>query len=86
MKTLISIAIITKNEETNILSCLKSIEFADQVVIVDSGSTDNTIKIAYEFGCDIFAEDWKGFGLQKQSAIDKCRNNWIYYPGGATAI
>ena len=77
MKPPISIAIITKNEEINILPCLKSIEFADQVIIVDSGSTDNTIKIATDFGCEVFIENWKGFGAQKQSAIDKCRNSWV---------
>lgn len=61
----------------NIDPCLRSAEFADQVVIVDSGSTDRTLKIASEYKCDVFIEEWKGFGAQKQSAIDKCRSPWI---------
>ncbi len=73
----VSVAIITKNEDRNIAECLRSVEFADQVVIVDSGSTDDTVRIATETGCDVFSEDWKGFGAQKQSAIDKCRNSWV---------
>lgn len=73
----ISIAIITKNEERNLLACLQSVAFAEQVVVVDSGSTDDTIKIATNFGCDVYVESWRGFGPQKQFAIDHCRNEWI---------
>lgn len=76
-KAPLSVAIITKNEEENIRQCLQSVVFAGQIVIVDSGSADATLKIAEEFGCDIFQEDWRGFGPQKQSAIDKCRNPWV---------
>ena len=64
-------AIITKNEEENLPACLKSISFAGQIVVVDSGSTDATVKIASDFGCDVFVESWRGFGPQKQFAIDQ---------------
>jgi len=74
---LLSVAIITKNEKENIRQCLQSISFAGQIVIVDSGSTDNTLEIAAEFGCEIYSEAWRGFGPQKQSAIDKCSQPWI---------
>jgi len=73
----VSVAIITKNEESNLPDCLKSISFADDIVVVDSGSTDRTKEIAQSFGCKFFEEDWKGFGNQKQSAIDKCKNEWV---------
>jgi len=76
-KILLSVAIITKNEKENIRQCLQSISFAGQIVIVDSGSTDNTLEIAAEFGCEIYSEAWRGFGPQKQSAIDKCSQPWI---------
>jgi len=73
----LSVAIITKNEEENIRACLQSVAFAGQIVIVDSGSTDKTLGIAKEFGCEIYNEAWHGFGPQKQLAIDKCREPWI---------
>ena len=73
----LSIAIITKNEEANLPLCLKSIAFADQIVVVDSGSEDSTVKIAVEFGCDVFVESFRGFGPQKQIAIDRCRHDWV---------
>ena len=73
----LSIAIITKNEAENLSDCLRSVQFADQIVVVDSGSTDDTVKVASDFGCEVVVEKWRGFGLQKQSAIDKCRNLWI---------
>lgn len=76
-KVSISIAIITKNEEKNLRSCLKSVVFARQIVVVDSGSTDATLAIATDFGCEIYREGWLGFGPQKQLAIDKCREPWI---------
>ena len=76
-KTLLSIAIITKDEAENLPACLTSVRFADQVVVVDSGSTDDTVKIAADFGCDVFVEAWRGFARQKQSAIDKCKHRWV---------
>ncbi|MCE5211155.1 MAG: glycosyltransferase family 2 protein [Deltaproteobacteria bacterium] len=76
-KVPLSVAIITKNEEENIRQCLQSVAFAGQIVIVDSGSTDATLRIASEFNCEIYSEEWRGFGPQKQSAIEKCREPWI---------
>jgi glycosyltransferase involved in cell wall biosynthesis len=73
----LSVAIITKDEARNLPACLESTRFADQIVIVDSGSTDDTVQIAKDHGCDVFVEPWMGFGPQKQSAIDKCRNEWV---------
>lgn len=73
----LSVAIITKNEEDRLHDCLKSISFVDDIVVVDSGSTDRTVDIAREFGCSVFVEEWKGFGLQKNSAVQKCKNKWI---------
>lgn len=73
----LSVAIITKNEVENLPDCLKSVSFAGQIVVVDSGSTDETVKIASGLGCDVFNEPWRGFGPQKQFAIDQCRNPWI---------
>jgi len=73
----LSVAIITKNEADNLPGCLRSVAFARQVVVVDSGSDDGTLEIAREFGCEVFAEPWKGFGAQKQAAIDRCREPWV---------
>ena len=73
----LSVAIIVLNEAENLRACLHNVAFAQQIVIVDSGSTDDTVKIAREFGADVFEEPWKGFGPQKQLAVDRCRNPWI---------
>lgn len=73
----LSVAIITKDEEANLPGCLKSVAFARQIVVVDSGSTDGTLEIARDLGCDVFTEPWKGFGPQKQMAIDRCREPWV---------
>lgn len=74
----LSVAIITKDEEKNLPSCLESVGFARQIVVVDSGSTDRTLDIARGFGCDVHEEPWRGgFGAQKQLAIDQCREEWI---------
>ncbi len=73
----LSVAIITRNEEENLREFLQSTAFASQIVLVDSGSTDATLQIASEFGCEIYHEEWIGFGAMKQKAIDKCREPWI---------
>ncbi|MEI7638277.1 MAG: glycosyltransferase family 2 protein [Syntrophus sp. (in: bacteria)] len=77
-KASLSVAIIKKDEEANLLACLQSAAFAAQIVVVDSGSTDATLQIARDFGCDVFEEPWRGrFGAQKQFAIDQCRQPWV---------
>ena len=73
----ISVAIITKNEAANLANCLESVAFARQIVVVDSGSTDDTRKIATDMDCEVIEEAWRGFGPQKQFAIDQCREPWV---------
>lgn len=73
----LSVAIITKDEEKNLPGCLGSVSFSNDIVVVDSGSTDRTVEIARGYGCQVFVEDWKGYGPQKNSAIDKCKNEWV---------
>ena len=78
LKSSLSVAVITHNEADNLEDCLKSVAFAEQVVVVDSGSTDDTVRIAHDFGCEVFLEPWReGFGAQKQFAIDQCRLPWV---------
>ena len=76
----LSVAIITFNEERIISKTLAAIRgIADEVVIVDSHSTDRTVDIAKSFGAKVYIEDWKGFGPQKNSAIDKCSGEWVLF-------
>lgn len=77
MPLTLSVAIITKNEEANLARTLASIRWAGEIVIVDSGSTDRTPEIAREFGAKFFVEEWRGFGAQKNSALEQCTSDWI---------
>lgn len=74
---LLSVAIITCNEEANLARTLASVQFVDEVVIVDSGSTDRTLEIARDFKARIFSEPWRGFAGQKNFAIQQCRGTWV---------
>src|SRR5229473_6358340 len=73
----LSVAIITFTEADNLARTLATVRFADEIVVVDSGSTDSTVEIARSFGAKVFSEEWKGFALQKNSAIDKCAGTWV---------
>ena len=73
----LSVAIITLNEEDRLPECLESVKYADDLVVVDSGSTDKTPAIARGFGARVFTEPWRGFGPQKQYAIDQCLHDWV---------
>jgi len=73
----ISVAIIAKNEELNIRECLESVKWVDEIVVVDNGSTDQTRQICQEFQARVYQEEWKGFPRQKNSAIEKTRNEWV---------
>ena len=75
---MISVIIITKNEEKHIARCISSVGFADEVIVVDSGSTDNTVNIAKELGAKVFIRtDWEGYGIQKQRALNECTQQWV---------
>ena len=72
----LSVVIITCNEEANLPRTLKSVQWADEIIVVDSGSTDRTLRIAGEFKALTFVEPWKGYAAQKNSAIAKARADW----------
>ena len=74
---MISVTIITKNEEKNIRRCLKSIQWADEIVIVDTFSGDRTVEICREFTDNVFQESWLGYGPQKNLCASKATNRWV---------
>jgi len=74
----LSVALITFNEERNLAACLRSVAFADEIVVVDHASTDRSREIAREFGARVLeVPDWPGFGPQKNRAVDACTGDWI---------
>ncbi len=73
----LSVTIITKNEEANIRRCLDSVRFAHEIVVLDSGSGDDTVRICEDFGCRVFSVPWQGFGLTKQAAVDAASCDWV---------
>ena len=77
MPPTLSVAIITFNEEANLARTLASVQFADEIVVVDSGSTDRTLEIARSFDAKIIPSPWKGFAAQKNTAIESCTGTWI---------
>jgi glycosyltransferase involved in cell wall biosynthesis len=74
----ISATVITFNEEQNILAALESLSWADEILLVDSHSTDRTRDIARDFGARLIERDWPGFAEQKQFAADEASNEWIF--------
>ena len=77
MPNTLSIAIVAYNEAANLDRTLQSVTWADEIVLVDSGSTDNTLDVARRYGCTVYQEPWKGYGAQVNSALDKCTHPWI---------
>lgn len=69
---MLTVVILTQNEETNLPRCLAAIPGRYAIVIVDSGSTDNTLAIARQRGCTIYRNPWPGFAAQRNFAIDQC--------------
>lgn len=74
----ISATIITFNEESNIKAACESVAWADEIVVVDSNSTDATCDIAESCGARVIVNSWPGFGAQKQFAVEQAKHDWIF--------
>ncbi len=73
----LSVCIIAKNAAAQIAECLDSVAFADDVLVVDSGSEDATRAIAEVRGCRVIEKEWLGFGKQKQFAVSSAKHDWV---------
>lgn len=73
----LSVIIITKNESAHIAGCLQSVAWADEIIVLDSGSSDDTVAICQTFTDKVYTTDWQGFGIQKQRALDKATGDWV---------
>lgn len=77
MKRKISCVLITFNEEENLKKTLPAVSWCDEIVVVDSGSSDDTIEVCEKFDCKIFHREFDGYGTQKQFAVSKAEHDWI---------
>lgn len=77
LRETLSVAIIACNEEQILPRTLASVAWADEIVVVDSGSSDRTVEIARQAGARVLTEPWRGFAAQKNFAIEQCNSQWI---------
>jgi glycosyltransferase involved in cell wall biosynthesis len=73
----LSVILITHNEAANVAACLESVAWADEIVVVDSGSTDQTPGICRRYTPHVHSTDWPGFGPQKNRALDLATGDWV---------
>lgn len=79
-KPLLTIGVLTMNEAHRIAVCLQSASFADQVIVVDSGSTDDTVSIARQMGAEVFSyPDWQGFAVQRNRLLQHAKGKYIFF-------
>ena len=75
----ISVVIITKNEEGNIADCIASVQFAQEVIVVDAHSTDETANIAKKLGANVIVRHWDGYGSQKNFGAQQATYSWVLF-------
>lgn len=73
----VSAVVITLNAASQLQECLQSVSFCDEIVVVDSGSTDGTAELAARYGALVVLSEWRGFGPQKQFAVDQATHDWV---------
>ncbi len=73
----LSVVIITLNAAAQLEACLQSARFADEIIVVDSGSADGTPALAERYGAKVIQQDWLGFGRQKQFAVEAASYDWV---------
>jgi len=74
----ISVVVVAKNEAVNIQSCIKSVFWAQEVIVLDSGSDDDTVNLAISAGAKVIETDWPGYGAQQNRAIEIASGDWIF--------
>ena len=74
---MLSVAIITKNEESNIERCLRSVQWADEIVLVDAHSSDSTAEKATKLNANVLQRGWDGYATQKEYAVAQCSHDWV---------
>jgi len=78
MPAKLSVILITRNEAQHVADCLRSVAFADEIIVLDSGSTDETVEIAQALGAQVdVTPDWPGFGVQKNRALALASGTWV---------
>lgn len=77
MPTPLTLCVITRDAASDLALCIGSVPFADEVLVVDSGSRDDTVEIARGLGARVLHHDWPGFGPQKNFAVGNARNDWV---------
>ena len=75
----LSVIVITKNEEHNIVDCLESVRWANEVVVVDGGSDDKTVTLALGYSPKVYVEPWEGYATAKNFALQKCTGDWVLW-------
>ena len=73
----LSVVLITQNAAAQLPECLASVAFADEVVVVDSGSSDATAEVAARYGARVVTSEWRGYGRQKQFAVEQAAHDWV---------
>lgn len=73
----VSAVLITKNAAHSLAACLASVGFCDEILVVDAGSTDDTVAIAQSYGARVIQTHWRGFGPQKQFAVEQAAHDWV---------
>lgn len=74
----LTVIIVAKNEAINITDCVRSARFADEVIVLDSGSTDQTVELAQAAGAQVVRTDWPGYGPQNNRGIDLASSDWFF--------
>jgi glycosyltransferase involved in cell wall biosynthesis len=75
----LSVILITRNEEKNLDACLKSVAFADEIILVDSGSVDTTPDIAGAYGARVIETEWRGYAATRQIGLDAATGDWVLW-------